>query len=356
MENHIENNMVKEADWLFKFLTQKKYHLFRLFIALLVPLGLLWNKQWGEYSGWYDNLDWVLSYIILLIIFCINIYLLMPRYLYQGKTALYLLSLFSTILIISLLSFALRQAILEDHRLISKPGDIDNWVSVLAVSVFLTPFYLVSTAFRLFQKWVAAAKRIDELQNHALHSELKALRNQIQPHFLFNMLNNIVVINKTDPIMASDIIMRLSNFLRYLIYESSNSKVYISQEIQFIKDFLELEQLRRDNFTYTVEFDPLNVMMSKIPSHILLTLVENATKHSVNPIDDSYIKVSLHIAFDQIFIHCENSVPPEAQIREVGGLGLDNLVKRLELLYPGKFEYLADKSDSCYKVNLRFPL
>ncbi len=341
------------ADWLLRFLTGKNYRILRNICAALIPLMLcVLPKKWGEYAGIFDHFDWILTYLLLTSVFYINIYLLVPGMFYQGKFLRYLAALAGTIAFVCLISFAFHELVLEKQRLMPRTDPKTSIYGVLVITVILTPFYLISTAFKLLQRWVEDTQRIDELEKRALQSELKALRNQIHPHFLFNMLNNIMVVNKTEPELASGIILKLSDFLRYLLYNSNGNEVSLSNEIRFIEDFLELEQLRRDNFSFEIEYDPANLIGVKIPAHILLTLAENAAKHSADPIKPSFVKFRIGVAGDQIMIRCENSVPALSLRAETGGLGLANMRRRLELLFGNRFGYHASTKDSVYIVDL----
>lgn len=345
------------ADWLLRFLTRKKYRLLRNVCAVFMPLILcVLPKKWGEYAGIFDHLDWITTYLLLNSIFYINIYLLVPRLFYQGKFLRYLSALAGTIAVICLISFFFHELVLENQRLIPRTDPDGSIYGVLVITIILTPFYLISTAFKLLQRWVDDTQRIGELEKRALQSELKALRNQIHPHFLFNMLNNIMVVNKTEPELASGIILKLSDFLRYLLYDSNANEVGLSNEIRFIRDFLELEQLRRDNFSFEIEYDSMNLIGAEIPSHILLTLAENAAKHSADPIRPSFVKFHIAVAGDQIVIRCENSVPVVSLSAATGGLGLANMRRRLELLFGSRFEYHVSTKDDVYIVHVSLPL
>jgi sensor histidine kinase YesM len=348
---------IPSGDWLLRFLTLSKYQKLRRTIALILPLILFLNtKRWGEYSGIVDHLDWVSFYLVWIGMVFINVNVLIPKLFNNGKSIYYLLLLSLTITCGWLVLFSLRELIWNHFRLLPKINPDETILTVILGLIILTPLFLVSAGRNLLERWISDAHRIDELENQALQSELKALRNQIQPHFLFNMLNGILAVNRTEPELASRIILKLSDFLRYLIYDSNHSQVYLSAEIRFINDFLELEKMRRDNFIYDIKYEPSQVMGVKIPPHVLLTLVENAIKHSSDSVLPSCVKISLSISERRLTIFCENSVPLHESDPVVGGIGLANINRRLQLLFADKFEYLIDNVNDRYTVNLSIPV
>jgi len=345
------------GDWFLRFLTGKKHQLLRRTFAWLLPLMLiLAGKRWGEYSGIVDQLDWVCFYLVWIGMFYINVHVLIPKLFHNGKSVRYLFLLAGTIAVGWFILFFVRELVWNQFRLLPAANPKESILTVVGVTIFLTPIFLFSTGLKLLQRWIADAHKIDELEKQSLQSELKALRNQIQPHFLFNMLNGILAINRTEPELASRIILKLSDFLRYLLYDSNHNSVYLSAEIRFISDFLELEKTRRDDFTYDIKYDPSHVMGIKIPPHVLLTLVENAIKHSVNSNGKSYVALSLHVVKSTITITCENSMPLQPPDPVPGGLGLANLNRRLHLLFADEFEYMINKATDRYTVNLSIPV
>jgi len=170
------------------------------------------------------------------------------------------------------------------------------------------------------------------------------------------MLNGILAINKNEPELASRVILKLSDFLRYLLYDNNHNQVYLSAEVRFITDFLELEKMRRDNFTYEIRYDLSQPGGVKIPPHVLLTLVENAVKHSSDSVRPSCVELNLQLNGNRITVFCKNSVASETSKITTGGLGLVNMHRRLQLLFADKFELFVNKEVNFYTVNLSIPI
>lgn len=152
----------------------------------------------------------------------------------------------------------------------------------------LVPF--ASTAVRLFQRWVFDSCRINEMEKRRLQSELDQLKNQINPHFLFNMLNNASVLTHKDPEKASQVLMKLSDLLRYQLYDSMRDKVLLTSDIHFLTNLLELEKIRRDRFEYMVSREG-NISSIMIPPFLFVIFVENAVKHNLDAYNASFVQL-----------------------------------------------------------------
>ena len=198
---------------------------------------------------------------------------------------------------------------------------------------------------------------MQELERQATESELQALRSQIQPHFLFNMLNSINVLVHIDPEKASYTLSKLSDFLRHLLYQSHEQRVFLSSELRFLSDYLSLEAMRRDDFTYELIYDQKNVQGIQIPPNMLLILAENAVKHSTDALAPSYIYIECEQKEGRLYFSVRNSVPLEPNPQhKFSGIGLPNLSRRLELLYGEHFSLSQEHLPQEYIVTLALPL
>ena len=194
---------------------------------------------------------------------------------------------------------------------------------------------------------------MQELEQQAAKSELQALRSQIQPHFLFNMLNSINTLLYIDPEKASYTLTKLSDFLRHLLYQSHEERVFLSSELRFLTDFLSLEAMRRDDFTYEITYNEKNIQGIQLPPNILLILAENAVKHSIDALAPTYIYMKCEQKEGWLHFSVRNSVPlqPNPQ-QKFSGIGLTNLCRRLELLYGDCFKLLQEALPQEYIVTL----
>ena len=282
----------------------------------------------------------------------LNIYFLMPRYLYRRRYAVYAACMAGFIALMAL-SLAVQIRLLET---LYRSGQFLSTLQSLKVLIPLS--FACPMAVALFRRWQENEMRIRQLENATMQSELDQLKKQINPHFLFNMLNNAMVLVKTDSQEASQVLLKLKELLSYQLTDSTKDAVLLTDEIQFLNDFLNLEKIRRDrfDFTITVEGDIENV---SVPPLLFILFVENAVKH--NPANDvylSYVHISFCLSDGKLHFSCVNSkpaVPPESDANE-GGLGLANVRRRLSLLFPEKHLLNIESGADEFKVDLQINL
>jgi len=175
------------------------------------------------------------------------------------------------------------------------------------------------------------------------------------------MLNNVKALIRKDPEVATEVIMKLSDFLRYQLYENNEEKTPVSSELKFLANFLDLEKIRQENLNVVIEAEANKSELNStyIPPNLFTTFVENAIKHSVNLNDEStYIKIEIAISNDQLHFVCKNSIDPNYIIpnNKFKGLGLPNITRRLELLYEKTYSLKINATNEEYCVNLIIPI
>lgn len=226
----------------------------------------------------------------------------------------------------------------------------------------LIPIILVTTMIKLFQRWTLDNAEINELKDNSVAIEMDILRNQISPHFLFNMLNGIKVTMRTDTQKAESMIFKLSDFLRYQLYENTADKTFFKSELNFLTNLIELEKTRRENFNTSITTDipqeEINTLL--IPPNLFTIFVENAVKHSVSiGLEESYINIHFEKIDNRLCITCANSKDPVYSNRmnkKPGGIGLANIRRRLELLYGDDCRLQTIDDDYNHTVKLSIPL
>jgi two-component system LytT family sensor kinase len=344
------------------FLVEKKYRLYRhLLIWLYLVLTLLDEGEAGEFEGnyyLYIRIMWM-TYFLAMVYF--NMYVLVPYQLFKGKYVTYIITLTGLIVLTFSAMRQINIIYFDPHRIVPKAIKMNVWREIMAAANILTLTVFSSTAIKLFQQWKTDTTRMAELEKATLQMELKELKNQINPHFLFNMRNNVNVLVTKDPDKASLIIVKLSDFLRYQLYENNAASVQLSSEIQFLNDFMELEKIRRDDFTFSLTInnahsDEMPQGLS-LPPNMFIAFIENAIKYSVDPDHASYVKAGFTLSGDKLYFTCINSKAKEPlEFSGNGGLGLANVKRRLQLLYGTDFtlEIRDDKYE--YEVNLILPV
>ena len=346
---------------LLQFLIADRYRIYRHITACVsLLLFFLITKEWGAYKGIFDHLDWIERYLIITVAFYLNLYVFIPHFLFRGKLMSYTFSLIGILFVCQVITYYLNAVIWRAYMIseaLKKAMDLPIPTLFLFSLLSLIPFMMLSTLIKIFQVWVKNSEKMQELERQATESELQALRSQIQPHFLFNMLNSINVLVHIDPEKASYTLSKLSDFLRHLLYQSHEQRVFLSSELRFLSDYLSLEAMRRDDFTYELIYDQKNVQGIQIPPNMLLILAENAVKHSTDALAPSYIYIECEQKEGRLYFSVRNSVPLEPNPQhKFSGIGLPNLSRRLELLYGEHFSLSQEHLPQEYIVTLALPL
>ena len=344
-----------------QFLIADRYRIYR-HIAGCSSLLLFFtlSRKWGDYEGIIDLWDWIEKWLGITATFYLNMYVLIPRFFFKGKLATYIILLTLWVFFMLGSSYYLNFVLWKDYMIgekIKMASKTPISVILLSTLVYVVPLIMTSTLIKIFQVWVKDSERMQELERQANESELQALRSQIQPHFLFNMLNSINVLVHINSEKASYTITKLSDFLRHLLYQSHEERVFLSSELRFLADYLSLEAMRRDDFTYELTYDEKNVQGIQIPPNMLLILAENAVKHSTDALAPSYIYIECEQKEGRLYFSVRNSVPlqPNPQ-HKFSGIGLPNLSRRLELLYGERFSLSQERLPQEYIVTLALPL
>jgi LytS/YehU family sensor histidine kinase len=204
--------------------------------------------------------------------------------------------------------------------------------------------------------WFEFESKKKEVENEKLATELNFLKAQINPHFLFNTLNNLYYLAYTKSANTTEVIAKLSQMMRYMIYESNHTKVQLSREIEYMENYISLERLRLNN-QIPINFNVKNVLHDvRIAPLILITFLENAFKHGVsNNSTNEWVNISLELKDNEIVYIVENSKLPEMQRAKItkSGIGLQNVQRRLDLSYPGQYTLKVTNAPDRYRIELK---
>jgi len=345
-----------------RFIVGQKFRGMRHVMLLIgVLLMLLLSKDVTQYRGDFRILKVMVIYVSLVAVCYVNINILVPVFFFKGRYLAYLILL----VLLATISLATISNLLDtffpdtSSIFVKKESEGRGFYESL---VILIPIILVTTMVKLFQRWMRDSDRIEELNKLTYSMELNELRNQINPHFLFNMLNGIKSLVRSNPARATEVIMKLSEFLRYQLYENSSEHTLLRSEISFLNNFLQLEVLRRDNFEVKVDnrLAGTDLDYLGIPPNIFLIFVENAVKHSVDVSGlESYVLVTFGIEDNRLNFNCLNSVDPNylpSADNNNSGLGLSNVKRRLTLLYGNDYTLEIRSSDIKYEILLTLPI
>ncbi len=287
----------------------------------------------------------------------VNWFLLIPKYLYRSKFVAYFLSL---ILLLVIVGIAHRYFVLYWGY----PKYFPQWMTdasieplnfsrlVQAILIIVSPVAF-TTGFKLFLDWFRNRKETEALRQEKTDAELKFLKSQTNPHFLFNTLNSIYGLALEKSEKTPSLILKLSDILNYTLYESNIDKIPLNKELTLIENIISLEKERYDkrvSLTFKVEGKTENI---EIPPLILVPFVENAFKHGLkNEVKKGFININVKAEDNLLSFIIENSATDAEKKSDTGGLGLKNVSRRLDLIYGKDKELYIHKANNTFLVRL----
>ena len=314
---------------------------------------------------------WIKQAIVmsmLIIAFYLNSRILVPQFLLKNKVRDFLILLIMLVAaIVAINQFTdpwLHLPQLMDaafhHRGPPKRGHhgFDFSISMIAISSFVLG---ISTSITAIQKWQHDQQHKQELVQEKTSSELSFLKAQINPHFFFNTLNNIYALTVVDVEKSREAIHKLSRMMRYLLYETQFDTTLLSKEIGFIKDYIDLMQLRLTDRITLLFNHPENLKDIQIAPMLFLPFVENAFKHGISATQKSTVRIEIRQTDNKLILVVGNSIFKEQQPQSMegtSGIGLVNTRRRLDLMYPGQYTLNINErgAGEQYLVNLKINL
>ena len=293
-------------------------------------------------------------FVFSILVFYINLYGLLPEYFKNRKSKTYI----SRLLLIIFTGLGMNALInkLFTHQI---PDDLvwSLYPSFGLHLVFFILFLAISFAYAFTGEWFKSEHLKSQLQKEKLSTELNFLKSQINPHFLFNALNNLYAIAQHHEVEElSTGIEELSNLMRYMLYESNSDYVPLKKEIKYLHSFIEIQQLRideKDDFIINFEIKG-NLDGISIAPLILLPFVENAFKHGISQTKTSIIHISIERHNNQIHFRTSNNTYRETNgNKDESGIGLENVKRRLNLLYPNNHQLTISEKQDKYQVDLK---
>jgi len=287
-----------------------------------------------------------------MVLFYVNAHFFIPRYLNKRRTGLYLLWL-----LLSFIAFAMFPAFLFHHDKHDSHSFL-NRSSLFAIIPFLF-FWAMSTLYRFASDKVTTDRLLKERENENLKTELLFLRSQISPHFLFNVLNNMVALARLRSERLEPALIKLSEFMRYMLYESDEEKVLLEKEIEYVNSFIDLQRLRFGNdLLIRVEMDDFKHDAHLIEPMLLIPFIENAFKHGTGLLQPPELDISLHVKDDLLQFQVRNRYNPDSlEIKDkTSGIGLANVRRRLNLLYEKRHSLVVTKEDGWFTVFLQLKI
>lgn len=288
-------------------------------------------------------------------LFYLNFLYLIPKFLDKKKYKAYTLTLIVCIIVFALAKYGLTTFF---KSVISKydEGHQSSFGSYFIGSVLTNIFFLfLSTALKFSIDWFLNERVQRDLENQRLSAELAFLKSQINPHFLFNSLNSIYSLAYQKSDTAPEAILKLSEIMRYMLYESNDHKVDLAKELQYLQNYIDLQKIRFGNKAF-VDFKITgDIGNQKIVPLLLIAFIENAFKHGVANDPSSPIRLLINLDGIHLHFYMENKKHTLNRDNE-GGIGLNNVKRRLDLLYPGKYGLDIQDKTSTYTCELSLVL
>lgn len=332
-------------------------------IILVVPVYFMTRAGVFETRPY---MHFLLKVGIIGILFYVNYLYLIDKLLFTKKFATYIIV---NIILIAILVGV--QAIVSDMMMEPQPPHMNMRMErpggggprppffMRIISDYLLIIFVIglSVAIKMTGRWYHDSINLEKVKAMQLEADLKYLQSQLNPHFLFNTLNNIYSLIAINKEKAQDSVHRLSNLLRYILYDNDHKFVPIDKELEFTENYIDLMKLRiNPNVKLNVLIDNSRNSKDLIASLMFMTLIENAFKHGTNSDESSFIDIKILVEKDKgVLCTVENSLNESNKSKEDknSGIGLSNLSKRLELLYPNKYEFRTEKKKNSFFALLR---
>ncbi|PWJ57560.1 histidine kinase [Dyadobacter jejuensis] len=345
----------------------KKYPAFLLHILGWIFLAFLMTWQPLSWQIELPHTFWikgVAQFCLLIVLFYLNYYLFYPKFLAKNKV-LYFIVL--NVLAVVVLAYAIEQVkILINHgdymeRAFQaarespgpkKPKDKIDTFALLTALIIIG----VSTSIAAVRNAQLDREFRQELEQQKIKSELSFLKAQINPHFFFNTLNNIYALTLIDVEAAQKALHKLSRLMRYVLYETQRETVRLSEEIAFAQDYIQLMQLRLTDKVRVTLTPPSELVDVPIAPMLFLPFIENAFKHGVSATDPSEIEITISQEQNTLHVEVINTlfIKKSVSLDGSNGIGLTNTQRRLDLLYPDRYqlEVKEDIANKAYEVRL----
>ena len=288
-----------------------------------------------------------------------GLYYLIPKFLLKRKYGQ-----FTVYLLLAFLGVGIIQSFLDRHvyyyfvhntTALAPFWDVGYMLRCIVRS---NSVFAVAASLKILSFWFQKEQEALQLAQEKTTAELQFLKSQIQPHFFFNTLNTLYGLTLANSKKAPELVLKLSDLMRYMLYETRADSVLLKKEIQYLENYIELEKMRFGN-RFNVQFGVNGSLNGQqIPPMLLLPFVENAFKHSLTEAENgAFIAIDLTINTNNLSFKVENTIAQDAStIKEVGGIGLKNVQKRLHLLFPETHQLKILAEQDLYLIHLQMPL
>lgn len=332
---------------------QKPWVLHLLFWILVFGMMLMTGPT--NSSSFMEFIRKLINLAFYILVVYVNLGYLIPRFLSQKNFMTYCLLLLAMVAVFTPIKVLLLYITYEEV-------DPREFLIMNQQYIFLLLFMIAggSTVIKIISDWQRHQRDRKDLETQRMQSEIKFLKSQINPHFLFNTLNSLYALTLKKSDKAPEIVIKLSEMMRYMLYECNEIRVPLQKEVNYIENYLAMERLRQSGHTdisFKVEGQ---IMDQKIAPLIFIPFLENSFKHGLNhQIRDGYVHVIMKVLDEKLLLRILNSKPNRAVVpieKQNGGIGLANVRSRLSLLYPNQYKLDIADNDKEHIVELSLDL
>ena len=323
-----------------------------VFWITLLAINLAFRYRFENFKEeWLGTLIYVISFGL---VFYINILFLFPRY-YDTKRGKYIIFSILMIILVSVIVSFFNETIL--HYLRYHHVNKHKVADIFTLSFWLILVYLIGSVYSIQNKLNQQITHNKLITEEKLQTKLQLLKSQINPHFLFNALNNIYSLSYMKSEKAPESILKLSEMMRYVIDDCSHENVTLNNEIKYILNFIEFYRMKspgKRNIKISNEIENLNLHIAPM---LFIPFIENCFKYSRIEEDKAgFIEIVLNEKYGHVFFSCKNSIFAKRNILQGSGQGISNVRERLEIIYPEKHELIINSDDQIYYLELKINL
>lgn len=285
-------------------------------------------------------------------------FLLFPKYLQQKKYFPSIIVGISISAIAAIIAYVLHRYLIESGYVADMDHGGKNGRSTAVRTIMVMTFIgaicgMVALVIKGFITWFNEIKLKEALKEKTYEMEMALIKSQLDPHLLFNTINNIDALILKDPVIASEYLNKLSDIMRFMLYETKPDQILLSKEIEYIEKYIELQKIRTANKDYVHFTITGNIGSKKIAPMVFIPFIENAFKHTNNKKLENAISIDICVKAQKIEFRCENKFDSKPSARQPdSGLGNELIQKRLKLIYPEKHTLEVNKTDDLYSVHL----
>lgn len=334
----------------------RKYHIL-FWVCYFVFDVIRWGSYYEDY--WYSFKSNLVTFPLDMLLAYFNIYFLIPKFIIKKKYKRYILYFILTLSVYYVVRTELIYLLINENVWPESDSPQNAYSFNHIVVVFLIGIYEVAlvTTIKLTVDWISERRRVEQLQEMQLRTELNFLKSQIQPHFFFNTLNNLyaLTIEKSD--VAPSVVLKLSDIMRYILYDANEREVRLYDEIKYIQNYIDLERLRYGD-RIEVRMDIIGEIETiKVSPLLFLPFIENCFKHGVKENNNIEIDISFENFKNKTLIFkVENPFDKSDKTNVKQGIGTQNVRRRLELLFKKNFELTTTIYNQKYCVQLKIPI